>query len=103
MSPSAACRATARFCRDFGPSANAKVRDPKVRASTPKSTEGPPNTHTLAPKVRARTRTGGHRASELSGWLEHHHQVCRWNDRRSPLRLPEPGDRRIRLVPQRSG
>jgi hypothetical protein len=40
MSPSAAHRATARFCRDFGPSANAKVRDPKVRASTPQIDRG---------------------------------------------------------------
>lgn len=40
MSPSAAHRATARFCRDFAPSANAKVRDPKVRASTPQIDRG---------------------------------------------------------------
>lgn len=40
MSPSAAHRATARFCGDFGPSANAKVRAPKVRASIPQIDRG---------------------------------------------------------------
>lgn len=40
MSPSAAHRATAWFCRDFAPSANAKVRDPKVRASAPQIDRG---------------------------------------------------------------
>ena len=95
MSPSSAYRATARFCRDFGPSANAKVRDPKVRASTPQIDRGSTQRPYPGPEgTGLATRTLGDRASELGDWLEHHHQVCRWTAGRSPLRVslsPETG------------